>query len=151
MDNLEEIKKAVSARPFYEPMGAAPLPHEVVDLDKVIEETPKIAPVFVRIDRYKEILAGLQDIKESINSLKNLLNIRKEIHKMNFDTDDRLEKALHKFSSSASDFSREFVNLRGVKNFVRGPLKEDTVADSTISKLEEEVVRLKEELERLEI
>lgn len=151
MDNLDEIKKAVSARPFYEPIGAAPLPHEVVDIDKVIEETPNVAPVFVRIDRYKEILAGLQDIKESINSLKSLLNIRKEIHKMNFDSDDRMEKALHKFSNSTSDFSREFVNLRGVKHFVKGPLREDTAPDGTISKLEEEVVKLKEELEKLTI
>ena len=149
MDNLDEIKKAVSARPFYEPIGAAPLPHEVVDIDKVIEETPNVAPVFVRIDRYKEILAGLQDIKESINSLKSLLNIRKEIHKMNFDSDDRMEKALHKFSNSTSDFSREFVNLRGVKHFVKGPLREDTAPDGT--KLEEEVVKLKEELEKLTI
>ena len=151
MDNLDEIKKAVSARPFFEPMGAAPLPHEVVDLNKVIEETPKVAPVFVRIDRYKEILTSLQDIKASINNLKSLLNVRKEIHKMNFDSDDKLEKAIHKFSTSTSDFSREFVNLRGVKQFVKGPLKEETTADGTMSKLEDEVVKLKEELESLEI
>ncbi|MFH0929465.1 MAG: hypothetical protein V1818_03875 [Candidatus Aenigmatarchaeota archaeon] len=151
MDNLEEIKKAVSARPFYEPMGAPALPHEVVDLQKVIDEAPRIAPVFVRIDRYKEILYGLQDIKKSIGNLKGLLNVRKEIHRMNFDSDDRMEKALHSFASSTSDFSREFVNLRGVKNFITGPLKEETVADSAISKLEEEVIRLKEELETLEI
>jgi len=149
--DLDDIKKAVSARPFYEPMGADPLPHEVVDIEKVIEDTPKTAPVFVRIDRYKEILSGLHGIKETIKNLQNMLSVRKEIHKMNFDSDDRLERALQQFSNSASDFSREFVNLRGVKNFVKGPLKEDTTEDGTMTKLEEEVIRLKEELERLEI
>ncbi|MBN2202876.1 MAG: hypothetical protein JW700_01690 [Candidatus Aenigmarchaeota archaeon] len=151
MENLDDIKKAVSSRPFYEPMGAPALPHEVVDINKVIEDAPRIAPVFVRIDRYKEILSGLQDIKTSINNLKSLVNVRKEIHKMNFDSDDRIEKALHKFASSTSDFSREFVNLRGVKNFVQGPLRQETVADSAVAKLEDEVIKLKEELESLEI
>jgi hypothetical protein len=68
---------------------------------------------------------------------------------MNSETDDKLEKALQKISSSTSDFSRDFVNLRGVKQFVREPPKE--AADGTISKLGEEIVRLKEELESLEI
>ena len=149
--DLDEIKRAVSARPFYEPMGADPLPHEVVDIEKVIEETPHTAPVFVRIDRYKEILSGLHGIKETIKNLQSMLSVRKEIHKMNFDSDDKIEKALQKFSNSASDFSREFVNLRGVKNFVKGPLREETTADGNISKIEDEVIRLKEELERLEI
>lgn len=45
MEDLDEIKKAVSNKQFYEPIGAEPLPHEIVDLGKMIEETPKIAPL----------------------------------------------------------------------------------------------------------
>jgi len=151
MDELEKIKRAVSTKPIHEPIGAGPLPHEVIDLEKMIEETPKIAPLFIRIDRYREILSSIQDLKTTIKKLRDLLAIRKEIHRMNFESDDKLEKALQKFSSSTSNFSREFVNLRGVKQFVRGPLKEEVAADGTISRLGEEIVKLKEELEKLEI
>jgi predicted nucleic acid-binding Zn-ribbon protein len=150
MDELEEIKKAVSTKPVYEPMGAEPLPHEVIDLNKMIEETPNLAPLFIRIDRYKQILSNIEELKSTIKELRDLLAIRKEIHRINFETDDKLEKALQRFSGSTSDFSREFVNLRGVKHFVKEPLKEEA-ADGTISKLGEEIVKLKEELEKLEI
>ena len=150
MDELEEIKRAVSTKPVYEPMGTEPLPHEVIDLNKMIEETPNLAPLFIRIDRYKQILSNIQELKSTIKELRDLLAIRKEIHRMNFETDDKLEKALQKFSGSTSDFSREFVNLRGVKHFVKEPLKEE-VADGSISKLGEEIIKLKEELEELEI
>jgi hypothetical protein len=149
MEDLEKIKRAVSAKPVYEPLGAQPLPHEVIDLEKMIEETPKLAPLFIRIDKYKQILSNIQELKQSINRLLDMLALRKEIHRMNSETDDKLEKALQKISSSTSDFSRDFVNLRGVKQFVREPPKE--AADGTISKLGEEIVRLKEELESLEI
>ena len=35
MSDLEEIKKAVSTKQFYEPVGVGPLPHEVVDVGKM--------------------------------------------------------------------------------------------------------------------
>ena len=152
MEELEKIKRAVSTKPVYEPIGTEPLPHEVIDLEKMIEETPKITPLFIRIDRYREILSSIQDLKTTIKNLRDLLAIRKEIHRMNFESDDKLENALQKLSSSTSNFSREFVNLRGVKHFVKGPLREEvTAADGTISRLGEEIVKLKEELEKLEI
>ena len=149
MEELDRIKRAVSARPVYEPLGAAPLPHEVIDLERMVEEAPKMAPLFIRVDRYKDILANLNEIKDSINHLKNMLNIRKEIHRVNFETDDRLEKAIHKISSTTNNFSNEFVRLRGVKDYMKEPAKE--AEDGTISKLSEEVLRLKQELDDLKI
>jgi len=151
MEELEEIKKAVSAKQFYEPIGAEPLPHEVVDLGKMIEETPKIAPVFVRIDRYKEILSHIQGLKSSIANLENVLAIRKHIHKFNADSDEVLEKALKKFADSANMFSREFVTPRGPEQFARRDEKSEDVFDSTISQLGEEIFKLKQELEKIKL
>jgi hypothetical protein len=149
MEDLERIKRAVSARPVYEPLGAEPLPHEVIDLEKMVKETPKIAPLFIRVDKYKEILTNINELKVSINKLLDMLAIRKEIHKMNFETDDRLEKALQKISSSTSNFSNEFVSLRGMDHLKEPP--KQTPTDGAISKIGEEVMRLKQELESLEI
>ena len=114
MDDLEQIKRAVSARPVFEPLTTDPLPHEVIDLEKMANETPMVAPLFIRVDKYKQILSNISELKTSINKLLDMLAIRKQIHQMNFETDDRLEKALQKISSSTSNFSNEFVKLRGM-------------------------------------
>ena len=149
MEDLEQIKRAVSARPVYEPLGTDPLPHEVIDLERMVNETPKIAPLFIRVDKYKEILSNIHDLKTSISKLLDMLAIRKQIHQMNFETDDRLERALQKISSSTSNFSNEFVKLRGMDHLKEPP--KQTPTDGAISKIGEEVMRLKEELESLEI
>ncbi|NIO43958.1 MAG: hypothetical protein GTN36_00150, partial [Candidatus Aenigmarchaeota archaeon] len=65
MDEYEEIKNEVSKREMPQPIASKPLPHEIVDLEKMIEETPKIAPLFVKIEKYKEILRTIQRLKLS--------------------------------------------------------------------------------------
>jgi len=151
MEDLDEIKKAVSTKQFYEPIGADPLPHEVIDLGKMIEETPKIAPIFVRVDKYKEILSHIQDLKSTIANLENVLAVRKNVHKINAESDEILEKALQKFSESTSMFGREFVTPRGPEQFARTGEKSENAFDSTISQISDEVLRLKQELEKIKL
>jgi len=150
MEDLEEIKKAVSTKQFYEPLGTEPLPHEVVDLEKMIEETPKIAPIFVRVDKYKEILSHLQELKTTIKNLEGALAVRKAVHKINAESDEVIEKALQKFAESTSLFGREFVTPRGAENFAKVSEKEDVV-DDTISQISDEITKLKQELEKIKL
>jgi len=150
MDDLEEIKKVVSTKQFYEPLGTEPLPHEVVDLGKMIEETPKIAPIFVRVDKYKEILSHLQELKTTIKNLEGALAVRKAVHKINAESDEVIEKALQKFTESTSLFGREFVTPRGAEHFAKGSEKEDVV-DGTISQISDEITKLKQELEKIKL
>jgi hypothetical protein len=151
MGDLEEVKKAVSTKQFYEPMGAEPLPHEVVDLGKMAEETPKIAPVFVRVDRYKEILFHIQGLKNTISNLENVITLRKHVHKINAESDDILEKALKKFAESTNMFGQEFVTPRGPEQFARSSENSKDVFDITISQLGEEITKLKQELEKIKL
>ena len=151
MEDMEEIKNAVSGKKFYDPMGADPLPHEVVDLNKMMEETPKIAPIFVRVDKYKEILSHIQELKSTIKNLEGALAARKTIHKINAESDEILERAIQKFADSTNLFGREFVTPRGAEHFARvGEAKEDVV-DGTISQISEEVVKLRQELEKIKL
>ncbi len=149
MEDLEKIKRAVSARPVYEPIAAEPLPHDIIDLGRMIKESPRSAPLFIKVDKYKQILSNINELKTSLSKLMGMVAIRKRIHQMNFETDERLEKALQKISSSASDFSNDFVKLRGVDHFVKEAPKK--AEDVVMSKLGDEILRLKEELDSLEI
>jgi hypothetical protein len=149
MEDLEQIKRAVSARPVYEPIAAEPLPHDIIDLERMIKESPRSAPLFIKIDKYKEILSNISELKSSLSKLMDMVAIRKKIHQVNFETDERLEKALQKISSSTSDFTNEFVKLRGVDHFVNEAPKK--AEDVVMSRLGDEIMRLKEELDALEI
>lgn len=151
MEDFEEIKKAVSTKQFYEPMGADPLPHEVIDLGKMIEETPKIAPVFVRVDKYKEILTHIQGLKDTIANLENVLAVRKHVHKINAESDDILERALQKFAESTNMFGREFITPRGPEQLAKGNEVSVSDIDNTISQLGNEIVRLRQELEKIKL
>lgn len=151
MEDLEEIKKAVSTKQFYEPLGTEPLPHEVVDLGKMIEETPKIAPIFVRVDKYKEILSHLQELKSIIKNLESALAVRKTVHKINAESDEVIEKALQKFAESTSMFGKEFVTPRGAEQFAKGVEDKEDVVDGTISQISDEIAKLKQELEKIKL
>jgi hypothetical protein len=151
MEDLEEIKKAVSTKQFYEPMGAEPLPHEVVDVGKMAEETPKIAPLFVRVDRYKEILSHIQGLRNTLSSLENVLAVRKHVHKINAESDEILEKALKKFAESTNMFGQEFITPRGPEQFARSGESSENVFDNTISQIGDEITRLKQELEKIKL
>ena len=151
MEDLQEIKKAVSTKQFFEPIAAEPLPHEVVDLNKMASETPKIAPVFVRVDRYKEILTHIQGLKDILSNLENVLAVRKHVHKINAESDNILEQALKKFAESTNMFGREFITPRGPEQYAKGNEVSGTEIDSTISQLGDEIFKLKQELERIKL
>jgi len=116
----------------------------------MIEETPKIAPIFVRVDKYKEILSHLQELKTTIKNLEGALAVRKAVHKINAESDEVIEKALQKFTESTSLFGREFVTPRGAEHFAKGSEKEDVV-DGTISQISDEITKLKQELEKIKL
>ena len=151
MEDLEEIKKAVSTKQFFEPIAAEPLPHEFIDLNKMASETPKIAPVFVRVDRYKEILTHIQGLKDTLSNLENVLAVRKHVHKINAESDNILEQALKKFADSTNMFGREFITPRGPEQYAKGNKVSGTEIDNTISQLGDEIFKLKQELERIKL
>ena len=151
MEDIEEIKKAVSTKQFYEPIAVEPLPHEVVDLDKMAEETPKIAPLFVRVDRYKEILSHIQGLRNTLSSLENVLAVRKHVHKINAESDEILEKALKKFADSTNMFGQEFITPRGPEQFARNGESSGSEFDSTISQIGNEIDKLRRELEKIKL
>jgi len=151
MDELEQIKNAVSSKSIIEPLGAEPLPHEVIDLEKMIEETPKIAPVFVRIDKYKDILEGIQKLRATIVNLEAVLNIRKQLHNVSFNSDRMLEKALQNFNETTNDFSRNFSIPRGMGHLVKEPKSAKEFVDKGVSDISQEIEKLKAQLESIEV
>jgi len=151
MSDLEQIKNAVSSKSIIEPLGSEPLPHEIIDMEKMIEDTPKIAPVFVRIDKYKDILEGIQKLKATIVNLEAVLNIRKQLHNVSSNSDKMLEKALQSFNETTNDFSRNFSMPRGMSHLIKEPKSAEEFVDKGVSEISQEIEKLRAQLESIEV
>ncbi len=149
MDDIEAIKKEVFKKSPPEPMASKPLPHEIVDLEKMIEETPKIAPLFVKIEKYQEILKNVQKLKMSLKNIHFLLAFKRQIRKIAEEADEILLKSIQNFSQTTNNFSMNFAIPRGVRYIPKPPVEEKV--DSSVSDLGVKITKLREELEKIRV
>ncbi len=149
MDDIEAIKKEVFKKSPPEPMASKPLPHEIVDLEKMIEETPKIAPLFVKIEKYQEILKNVQKLKMSLKNIHFLLAFKRQIRKIAEEADEILLKSIQNFSQTTNNFSMNFAIPRGVRYIPKPPVEEKV--DSSVSDLGVKITKLREELDKIRL
>jgi hypothetical protein len=148
MVELDEIKEVVSKKTIVEQLGAEPLPHEIVDLEKMIKDPSLSSPVFIKMDKYKDILQKIHDLKISINKIEDVLRVRKNMHEINMRSDIMLEKTFQEFADATNDFKREFVVAKSLPFYPEQGQREE---NEHVAKLSKEIHALKQELEDLEI
>lgn len=144
-DDIAEL----SNRPIHEPMGEKPLSHDVIDIEKIAEETPRLAPLFIKIDRYKEVLGNIQKLKLQLKNIQFLLTFKDQINKINAENDELLYKTVQNLNQAVNDFSSSFAVPRNTNFMPKPPL--ETRADESVSDLGEKISRLREELERIRV
>ncbi len=99
----------------------------------------------------KDILEGIQKLKATIVNLEAVLNIRKQLHNVSFNSDRMLEKALQNFNETTNDFSRNFSIPRGMGHLVKEPKNAEEFVDKGVSDISQEIERLKAQLESIEV
>jgi uncharacterized coiled-coil DUF342 family protein len=149
MNDYEEIKQEVSKKSLSEPIASKPLPHEIIDLEKMIEETPRIAPLFVKIEKYKEILESVQKLKTTLKNIQFLLAFKDQIKKIDAESDGLLVKSMQNISQITNDFSMNFAVPRGINYIPKPPLEEQV--DVPVSDIGSKITRLREELDKIRL
>ena len=149
MDDIEKIKDVVSKKTLPEPIASKPLPHEIIDLEKMIEETPKIAPLFVKVEKYKDILKSVQKLKTSLKNIRFLLAFKDQIKKIDAEADELILKAISDFSRTTNEFSMNFAIPRGIKYIPKPPVEERV--DRSVSDLGAKITKLREELDKIRL
>jgi len=81
--DVQEMKDAVA--------GPAPIPYQ--QPETYVAPT-KMAPLFVKVDRYKEILETIAKIKGTLKNLDSVLKTRQSIDKLREDADSLLIRQL---------------------------------------------------------
>ena len=148
MDDIEEIKRLVSRRPVIEEIEESPtLPENIVSLEKKIEHTPKHAPLFVKIDKYREILENLQEMKATLTHLRKLSILRRDIEKLQTSYDDIISKIFERLGGTTEKLDMEFVIPQAMRPFIKDIETESM--DSFVHELDSEITKLRTELEHI--
>jgi len=103
---IREIKEAVSAPP------APPLPKMEL---APMPERPKFAPLFIKIERYQEVLRSIGSMKLVLASLRELLMLRKELERIKADSDSLLEKNIKEIEAVTGRLDAEFVRPKSAE------------------------------------
>lgn len=162
---LEDIKKGVEgaeevpAPPFrfQEPqapfVAEAPAPRPARQFQpphiQRQAEPPSAAPLFVKIDKYREVLQKLDRSKEEIKSLALLLSLLAELEDSRKKTEDAIKDHISAITDLLISLDDEFVQPEATEGYVRDRREVQTEVERYVSELKRELKYLKEELVKI--
>ena len=147
MEESNEIKNAISKRSIFDPIGTAPLPPLIEEIERKALEKPDTAPLFIKIDKYKDVLQGLHDLKVSVSNISEVLRVRSDLEEMRSRTNEILEKSFNQFVDLANKLDNQFAVPKVMKPFVKTENIERI--DGFVSEIQNEIDNLKKSLDSL--
>lgn len=155
---LEEIRRAVEEVKPYQPPTVQQSPVQPIqrpvetpkEQPKEIkpetkEEKPTFAPLFVKLDRYKQILTTMNYVKTALVMVKNSLSILDELDKIRSENLSVVRDALDKVEKSMLTLDSEFLRPSGFHEET-SQLNEVASLSVTIDDLKGQIEQLKSEL-----
>ncbi|MEM5793553.1 MAG: hypothetical protein QXY45_04350 [Candidatus Aenigmatarchaeota archaeon] len=115
---------------------------------KVEEKEEKLAPLFIKIDKYNSILNLLNDIRASMVMLKNALSVQKEIEHLAEQNRKLIEESISKIDVKLISLDSQFVRPKGFKEDVRYE-KDRSGLKEVVEDLKFQLESLKTELEQI--
>ena len=138
---MEEIKNKIEGN---NPMPAPPPPQvpSQVSVPPSIPEPPRevSAPLFVKIDKYEDVLKKLNELKSSLKTLTRLISFSNEVDDLKTDIKNRIKNSTAKLTDTLISLDEVFIEP--------GKTRIDIHRDAQ-SGVEEQVYDLEEELKHL--
>ena len=147
MDELEQLKKSISQKAIFDPIGAVPLPPMIEDLEKKALEKPETAPLFIKIDKYKDVLQNLHDMRRSVSNISEVLRVRNELEGMREKSNETLERSFTQFMELADQLDNHFATPRAMKPFIKTENIERV--DGFVAEMQGEIEKLRKSLNSL--
>lgn len=121
-----------------------PLPVEVLDSAKV--------PLFVKIERYREVLDSLHDLRSTVSTLENTVKLQNEIEKMASENRELILTSVKKLNEKVMFMDNEFKNPGSYKKGFKKPnidLPNKENLDTVVSDLKSQIDSIKDDLKTL--
>lgn len=139
-DDMEEIKKAMEEEPtdVKEPLHEVALPEARREIS---------APLFVKVEKYREVLTGVHEMKIFIAGIRQLFDILNELEAVRSDTIKIMRATLQRLEKSVVEIDTELLRPRGLVAEARG--EEASHIESSLSELQSQLGALKRELQEM--
>jgi len=159
-DVQEEIKKIKDAVEG-ERVPSLPVPESGLEVETKLEQEkqteikreiekrqPEYAPLFVKIERYKDILNTLNEIKAGLIAIRDVVSLSNELQRLMIDMTKMLNSTVNKVDTKIIELDEEFLRPKGYEEELPQPMTPDVenlgvVVDDLKSKIE----RLKSEID----
>jgi len=144
-ESIQSIKDAVSddampehSRDFYLPESAP-----------VKTQKQETAPLFVKVDKYYDILRSVQEIKTFLAGVKHLYNVLAEIENVRSDALKMMRGTLQKIEKNITEVDSEFLRPNESTFPTEQKSSEVQHVESSLNELQEQLSSLKKELQAL--
>jgi len=118
-------------------------------------EIPESAPLFIKLDRYKNILHTISDLRNIVTKVKNAFEMFSEMERVKAENLRVLEAAIQKVEARIVDLDSEFLRPAGLsqtqqqENLQYEQQQEDNGLHGMIEDLRGQIDKLKEELNQI--
>ena len=135
-----------------------PQPHQLFERVKRIEpqssqeksvpkeERPVFAPLFVKIDRYRNILTALGQLRTSVVMVRNSFSTLNELEKARFETLKLIEDAIEKVDKKLASLDTELLRPAGYHTELTNEYQDVETVQATVADLKGQIAQLKDEL-----
>jgi|GEM_PF-4788993 len=138
------------ARPPSQPPSRAP-PTKKRDVEQHEDvEEPQLAPLFIKLTRYRNILNNINYLKMSVNLIRHQLLVLNELDKLKSENMKLLQSTMEKVNERLLKLDSEFMRPAGFMEEIPGvQLQELESLENTITDLRTQIEGLKQEVETL--
>ncbi|MFH1631185.1 MAG: hypothetical protein ABIA21_03110 [Candidatus Aenigmatarchaeota archaeon] len=105
-----------------------------------------VAPMFIKVEKYKEIIDALQEIKNFSNGIKQLFVALTEIESIRNDAMKMLRVSVQRMEKATVDIDQELLKPIGVDIYPHGEAERGYL-ESSMVELQEQIAKLRSELQ----
>lgn len=123
------------------------VPGEEVRPEEV--KKPAFAPLFVKLDRYRQILYLMNELKTTMVAIKNAFSVLTEVDKLREESSKMIKSAIDKVDKRLVDLDSEFLRPSGFQEEFPSETYSVESLEGIVGNLKEQVNQLKAELESM--
>jgi len=124
---------------------------EQVETQPTVVATDPNAPVFIKIDKYEEILTELSDMKATIQNVRNLAEVFGLVREVQLDSIGILDGLMKELERSQVKLDKILGRLEDIEERVKGSRYETVkkASPEDMGDIEERIRKIREEISKL--
>ncbi len=104
------------------------------------------APLFIKIEKYKDVISTVQEMKLFVSSVKNVFSIMQEAEHVKQDSLGILKVTLQRLEKAVLEMDSELLRPHGISVYSYRGEPEAKQIESSLSELQKQLLELRQEL-----